>query len=494
MKKSILGITLLSVGALLASCGGSGSSSSSSLASSSSSSSSSKTSSSSTTSQGGPGGGGSGQSSGGGSLTYTGATTFSSDAAETGKTYASTSADESAVLVKDSASATLISPTITKSGDTSSDDNSSFYGLNASLLSISGNAYVKGGSVTSTGKGAPGLCAYNEGTVYASDTMLSTTKNSAGAVHVCGGGKLYGWDLTGSTEGEHSAAVRSDRGGGTIRLEGGTFSSSGDGSPAVYSTADIAIKGATLSASGSEAASIEGKNSIRLFDCDISGNMSDSSQNDNTWGVILYQSMSGDSTVGTAEFDMVGGSLDVKNGGFFHSTNTSSVFVLDNVNLLHTGNDSYEYLIRTTGSSRWGSGTGPDCSFTAIDQTMGGKVIYDSASTLDLYITGSSVWTGSTEVSTTYTGSDSSSIYLGENAEWVVTGDSVIDNLYTAGTIVDSDGKTVTIKLGSETKVTGTSSYTVTVNDNYSSTPDMSDASKAPSYDDYKVSKPSSIS
>jgi hypothetical protein len=497
MKKSLMGITLLCASALISSCGtaSSESSTSSSSAASSNSNESSSTSVSGSTSHSGNagGGGGAGGGTGSSSVSYTGATTFSSDATESGKTYTSTSADESAILVKNNASATLTSPTINKSGDTSSADNSSFYGLNASLLAISGNAYVKNGTITSTGEGGAGLCGYDDGTVYADATNISTTKNCAGAVHVCGGGKVYGWDLTGTTTGEHSAAVRSDRGGGTIRLEGGNFSSSGSGSPAVYSTADIAIKGATLSSSGSEAAAIEGKNSIRLFDCSLSGNMSDSNQNDNTWGVILYQSMSGDSTVGTSEFDMVGGSLDVKNGGYFHSTNTSSIFTLSGVEMKHTGNDSYEYLIRATGSSRWGDGTGPTCTFTAINQTMDGKIIYDSASTLNLYLTSSSVWTGASEVSTTYTGSKTSSIYLDNSSEWIVNGDSTIDNLYNAGTIVDALGKTVTIKQGSSTKVSGTSSYTITVNGTYSSTSDTSGASSLPSYDNYKVAKPTAI-
>ena len=40
--------------------------------------------------------------------------------------------------------------------------------------------------------------------------------------------------------------------------------------------------------------------------------MKDLDQNDSTWSVILYQSMSGDSEVGNSTFDMIGGSpLDV---------------------------------------------------------------------------------------------------------------------------------------------------------------------------------------
>ncbi|MFA6587127.1 MAG: hypothetical protein WCS91_04255, partial [Bacilli bacterium] len=306
------------------------------------------------------------------------------------KTYSSTGSDESAILCKTaSVTGTIINPTVTKSGDTSSADNSSFYGQNASILATAGTLDVKGGTIQSTGEGAPGLCGYSGGKVNAADTTISTTKNAAGGIHACGGGTVNAWNLNVATSGEHSALIRSDRGGGTMRVDGGTYRSTGDGSPAIYSTADIAVHNATLSASGSEAASIEGKNAIRLFDCNLTGKMSDSAQNDNTWGVILYQSMSGDSIVGTSEFSMVGGTLDIENGGYFHTNSTSSEFLLDGVSLEHTNNDSYEYLIRCCENKRWNSGAGSTCNFTCIDQTMSGKVLYDSASSLSLYLTGS---------------------------------------------------------------------------------------------------------
>jgi hypothetical protein len=496
MKKTILFLSALAL-IVLAGCsnGTSGTSAASSVSGTSTVTDTSVSTGASTGGHSGGGAGNSGNQPGGGgtsaSATYSGATTFTSDTTEDGKTYASTTADQSAVLVQNGANAVLTNPTITKSGDTSSADNSSFYGVNASLLSTKGNAYVKNGTVTSTAEGGAGLCGYSStGFVYASGTTITTSKNAAGGIHVCGGGTVDGWDLTATTQGEHSAAIRSDRGGGTIVEDGGTFTSNGSGSPAIYSTADITVHNADLISNGSEAAAIEGKNAIRLFDCSLSGNGADSSQNDNTWGVILYQSMSGDSAVGTAEFDMVGGTLDIKNGGYFHSTNTSSKFLLSGVTLNHTGNDAYEYLVRATGSSRWGSGTGPTCNFTASAQTMTGKIIYDTASALDVYLKDTSTWTGATEVSTTYTGSKTSSISIEAGSKWVVTGNSTISALNNAGTIVDASGNTVTITDSTGTKVTGTSSYTVTVTGTYSTTASMSSAVTTPSWTSYEVTKP----
>lgn len=87
-------------------------------------------------------------------------------------------------------------------------------------------------------------------------------------------------------------------------VDGGSYTSNGTGSPAIYSTADITVNNATLTANGSEAICIEGLNTIRLFDCDLTGNMPTNAQNDCDWNVILYQSMSGDSEQGNATFEM----------------------------------------------------------------------------------------------------------------------------------------------------------------------------------------------
>lgn len=130
-----------------------------------------------------------------------------------------------------------------------------------------------------------------------------------------GGGTLYAYDDTVTTAGESSAAIRSDRGGGTMVVDGGSYTTNGTGSPAIYSTADISAHDATLTANNSEAVCIEGANTIRLFDCSLSGNMQDNDQNDCTWNVILYQSMSGDSEEGNSTFEMTGGSLTAGNGG-----------------------------------------------------------------------------------------------------------------------------------------------------------------------------------
>ena len=113
------------------------------------------------------------------------------------------------------------------SSDSQGGDNSSFYGVGAAVLATDGTAYVKGSTVTTDSKGGAGLFAYGDGTVYVADTDITTQQDTSGGIHAAGGGKLYAWDLNVETKGESSAAIRSDRGGGTMVVDGGTYTSNG---------------------------------------------------------------------------------------------------------------------------------------------------------------------------------------------------------------------------------------------------------------------------
>ena len=457
--------------------------------------------------QGGPGGDGQGAPGQGGPGgqsqgvdSYTAVNEYTEDTTVSNETLESTGTDENAALISSGASVTLDNDTITRTSDSSTGgDNSSFYGVGAAVLATDGTAYVKDGSVTTDAAGGAGLFAYGDGTVYASGTTVKTTQDTSGGIHVAGGGTLYGWDLDVETDGESSAAIRSDRGGGTMVVDGGTYTSNGVGSPAIYSTADIAVSNATLTANGSEAICIEGLNSIHLYDCDLTGNMSDLDQNDNTWTVILYQSMSGDSEVGNSTFQMDGGSLTSENGGVFYTTNTESTITLSNVDI--TYNDDNEFFLQCTGNTNqrgWGQSgaNGADCNFTGISQQMEGDVIWDSISDLDFYLTDGSSLTGAVVDDETYAGEGGDgycNVYVSEDSTWTVTGDSTVSSLENEGTIVDSDGNTVTIQGTDGTVyVEGTSAYTITT-DSYSDSADLSGATSIQDQSTYTVEKPDQL-
>ena len=457
--------------------------------------------------QGGPGGDGQGAPGQGGPGgqsqgvdSYTAVNEYIEDTTVSNETIESTGTDENAALISSGANVTLDNDTITRtSADSQGGDNSSFYGVGAAVLATDGTAYVKDGSVTTDAAGGAGLFAYGDGTVYASDTTVKTAQDTSGGVHVAGGGTLYGWNLDVETNGESSAAIRSDRGGGTMVIDGGNYVSNGVGSPAIYSTADIAVSNATLTANGSEAVCIEGLNSIHLYDCDLTGNMSDLDQNDNTWTVILYQSMSGDSEVGNSTFQMDGGSLTSENGGVFYTTNTESTITLNNVDINY--NDENEFFLQCTGNTNqrgWGQSgaNGADCHFTGISQDMQGNVIWDSISDLDFYLTDGSSLTGAVVDDESYAGEGGEgycNVYVSADSTWTVTGDSTVSSLENEGTIVDSNGKTVTIQGTDGTVyVQGDSEYTITTG-SYSDTADMSGATAIQDQSVYTIEKPDQL-
>lgn len=431
---------------------------------------------------------------------YTAVKEISSDTTLTGETVESAKQDENAIWVSGQANVELSDMTLNRNSEAeSSAENASFYGTSAALLSTEGNTYLKESTITTDAQGGAGAFAYGDGTLYVKDTTIRTSQGSSGGIHVAGGGTLYAWNLDVETQGQSSATIRSDRGGGTLVVEKGEYTSNGVGSPAVYSTADIAVKDATLTANGSEAICIEGMNSISLYDTDLTGNMSDDEQNDNTWNVILYQSMSGDSQEGNAQFSMDKGTLTAQNGGMFYTTNTESTFTLHDVEIQYA--EENDFFLQCTGNTNqrgWGQAgqNGADCSFTAIEQEMEGNVIWDSISQLDFYMTEGSQLKGAFIQDNTYAQEGSggyANVYVSKDSTWIVTGDSVVSQLQCAGTITDEQGKKVTIQTSQgEVLEQGDSEYTITV-DTYSNEFDGSQATSIPSWKSFQQSVPQEL-
>ncbi len=182
------------------------------------------------------------------------------------KALSSDGIDVSGVYVINGGNLVLSNVTVTTTGNTSSQENSSFLGQNAGVL-VTKNSRVAiyGGSISTTGGGANGLFAYGAG-AFASMNSGSITATGEGGhgVMASGGGSLAVTNVDMTTERIHGGVVATDRGGGTIWVSGGKITSHGQDSPGIYSTGDIRAENATFIATGSEGAVIEGRNSIAL--------------------------------------------------------------------------------------------------------------------------------------------------------------------------------------------------------------------------------------
>ena len=403
-----------------------------------------------------PGGGPGGSSA---DIDYSGAVEISSADTQSGKTYASTTADQSALLISTSDAVTITNPTVTKTGDSDGGDSCNFYGLNAAVLVKDGTTTtITGGTITSDASGANGVFSYggNGGrngadgdgtTLIIRDTTIVTTGSGSGGIMTTGGGVTYAYDLDVTTSGQSSAAIRTDRGGGTVVVDGGTYTSNGQGSPAIYSTADITVSNATLNSTLAEGVCIEGKNSITLVDCDLTAN--NTKRNSNACfldSIMIYQSMSGDADSGTSSFTMTGGSLTSKSGHVFHVTNTNAIITLSGVTIT---NEDAENILLSVCADGW-SGAGNVAALTARAQKLEGAILVGSDSSLTLELAESSSFTGSiggkitnAKGETVSTEVGSVSVTLDDSSTWTLTGDSYITSFSGSASNVISNGYTL---------------------------------------------------
>ena len=400
---------------------------------------------------GGPGGPGGGSAS---VDTGTGAYVLADGETISGGTYTSTNADENAIRAENGITATLDDVTVEKTaGAASSSDASSFYGLNAAILALdNANLTITGGTVTATAEGANGVFAYNGATIHITDTVINVSGGNAGGIEVSGGGILYATNLT--VNAAVKAAIRSDRGGGTLVVDGGTYTTTGSsGAPAIYSTADITVSNATLTANDSEAVVVEGFNSVTLNNCAVTGEMSGTygqNSGENIHNVMLYQSMSGDAEVGTSSFTMTGGTLVSKNGDMFYITNTNSVITLSGVDLTLADGTYLLLVAGNDGSRGWGTAgsNGGNAAFNLSAQTVSGDISVDTISTLDMQIADSSSFTGS--INADGTTASSLTVTIDSSSTWTLTADSYItafngslDNVVTNGHTLYVNGTAV---------------------------------------------------
>ena len=375
-----------------------------------------------------PGGnaqGGSGGSTSGGNSTSssaTGATTITgTNQTSDGKTYAGTAADQSAVLVTKSGSFTATNATITKTGDTTSSDESSFYGLNAGVLAQDGSSVTLSNStITTNASGANGAFATGTGSsVTLTSVTISATGDGAHAVMATQGATVTCTNVNMNTTNAHSGAVATDRGGGTIDVTGGIVTTSGQDSPGIYSTGAITVSGATVTATGAEAAVIEGGNTITLSNVKLSSTFA------GKWGVMIYQSMSGDASGTKGAFTMTGGSLAYSGSGgpLFYVTNSTGVITLKGVDVTVASG-----VLVKAAAGNWGTtgSNGGNVVLTADGQTLSGDMTADSISTITLALENGSTWTGAMDSART---AKSIEVTLDSTSSWTLTGDSYVTTL-----------------------------------------------------------------
>lgn len=318
---------------------------------------------------------------------------------------------------------------VAKSGDSTKNDEADFYGDNAAIYATNkATLTLSNLDVSTNGAHANAVFSYGEGTtVNISDSTIATSGNCSGGIMTTCGGNMNATNLTIETSGNSSAAIRSDRGGGTVNVSNGSYTTSGKGSPTIYSTANITVNDATLTSTTSEGIVIEGKNSVTLNNCNLTANNTEhnSDKSDVYKGIMIYQSMSGDATSGKSAFAATDGSITNKKGDVFFVNNTSADIDLENVSI--TNEDTSDVFLRAAAAG-WGNegSNGGKVNLNTKNQTIDGDVIVDNISILNMHLKDNSSFTGAIN-----TDKSSGQIYveLDENSTWTLTDDSYISGL-----------------------------------------------------------------
>lgn len=341
---------------------------------------------------------------------------------------------------------------VTKTGESSGDE-ADFYGENSAVFATNGATLTLDDITVSTdGTHANAVFSYGEGTtVEIANSTIETTGNCSGGIMVTGGGVLTANNLNVHTTGNSSASIRSDRGGGTQTVTGGTFVTEGTGSPAIYSTADVIVSDADLTSLASQGVVVEGKNSVTLNNTALTASNTTKNSDKSSYyqAVMIYQSMSGDAAEGEAHFAMVGGSLTNNNGDIFFVNNTIASIKLDAVEIQ---NDDPNGVFLRAQAAGWGNeGTnGGHVTLTANNQTIDSDFLVDGVSTLNCYFTGTSSFFGA--INPDASGNDAAGdVYLElvDGATWTLTDNSNITSLTCAADAISLNGYTLTV--GGET-------------------------------------------
>lgn len=317
---------------------------------------------------------------------------------------------------------------VTKTGEADGDE-ADFYGENSAVFATEkGTLTIKDSLIETNGTHANALFSYGEGTtVNISDSVIETQGNCSGGLMTTGGGTMNAENLTIETSGRSSAAIRSDRGGGTVTVTKGKYTTHGSGSPVVYSTADITVNDSYMESTAAQGIVVEGKNSVTLNNDTLiaDNNTKNSDKSDSYQAVMIYQSMSGDAAEGTSAFTANGGGITNKKGDIFFVNNTATEISLSGVEIV---NEDESGIFLRAEAAGWGNegSNGGKVNLNASAQTISGDIIVDEVSTLNLYLKDRSAFTGALN-----SDGQTGDVYveIEDGSTWTLTGDSYVSGL-----------------------------------------------------------------
>ena len=306
-----------------------------------------------------------------------------------------------------------------------------------------GNGGDGGQAPDGNGGGQPGQTTV-EGTTEATvkNVKITTHSDKSRGLDATYNGIINAENVIINTDGQSCAGLATDRGEGQVHVKNseintGVSKDSGRGSPLIYSTGNITCENTKGTAYVSQIACIEGKNSIELTNCDLTGYAEGNRQDGDVYvdlgGVFIYQSMSGDADVGTSTFTAKDSELKIaedssvyKTAPMFHITNTACSINLENTKCSF-GSGTF---LESSNQNQWGSegSNGGVCELNTNNEDINGNVIVDSISSL--------TWNmKNTQFNGAVNSTGNTTVNVGEGSTWTLSGDSSVSSLTVSGNI-----------------------------------------------------------
>ena len=287
--------------------------------------------------------------------------------------------------------------TVTKSGDGSKGDNSSFYGNNSSIYAgaASSSSYqsttaaggakivIKNVTVNGTAQGANAVIATNGATVEIDGITIVNSNSVSRGLHATYGGIITASNVDITTNEATSSTIATDRGGGTVTVNGGTATANGSKSAVIYSTGTMSATDLVGKSAKGEIAVIEGDNSITMTNCTMTSGSSER-------GLLMMQSGSGDASGVNPVMTITGTSLTMTDSSaplLEVATCVTATCTLDNCTVTVPSG----VLMYVMADSQW-STSGAVGNLILANGTYTGTVKYDSGYTANVTVNSGATW------------------------------------------------------------------------------------------------------
>ncbi len=322
--------------------------------------------------------------------------TDGSTVSETGLSLSSSTQYENVVQVTNG-TLTLINSTCSKTGDGSGGDNSSFYGNNSTIYAGAASKddcestsaasgakiIIQNCTVTSDAQGANAVIATNGATIEIDGITITNNNSVSRGLHATYGGTITASNVDITTNEATSSTIATDRGGGTVTVNGGTATANGSKSAVIYSTGTMTATDLIGTSAQGEIGVIEGDNSITMTDCTMTSGSSER-------GLLMMQSGSGDATGVNPVMTITGTSLTMTDGSaplLEVATCVTATCTLSGCTLTVPSG----ILMYVKNDTQW-STSGAIGNLVLDDGTYTGVVKYDDGYTANVTVNEGAIW------------------------------------------------------------------------------------------------------